>query len=325
LSAQKKVFKDNYLFREGDSPDAMYIVKTGEFAITKTKGNSEVMLAAIKAGQMVGEMAIFDRKPRSANVKATKDSEVIMLPYDGLTTQLESLPVWVKAIMRTMNDNLREANKKIKILETQTQDEDRFPPHIVNKLLTIVNFIGLKYGETENSGVLIPQNRLRNFTIQVFQEATNKMQSLLAALKEIGLFEISDLGEGRQKIVNLTPQFLFEFVDWYNDWIFKQDKDKTSFTAEEIRILKGVLKYSKKLELDAKGLYKVSLTDLQNDSMREAGFLIKPEELNSLIEKSVFSEKIMEEAGISVTYNPVDAEALAKNWGLIWDLKKLLK
>ncbi len=303
----------------------MYIIKSGEFAITKTKGTSEIMLAELKAGQMVGEMAIFDRKPRSANVKANKDSEVIMLPYDALTSQLESLPVWVKAIMRTMNDNLREANKKIRILETQTQDEDRYPPHVINKLLTIVNFIGFKFGEKENEGIIVPQNRLRNFTIQVFQEATNKMQSMLGALKELGHFELTDQGEGRQKIVNLNPKFLFDFVDWYNEWLFKPDKDKVSFTAEEIRVLKGVLQYAQKIEPSPTGLRKINLSDLQNDSMREVGFLIKPEELNSMIEKKLFSEKIMEEAGISVNVNLNDVEPIAKNWGLIWGLKKNLK
>ena len=80
MAEAKKVAKDTYLFRDGDAPDAMYIVKTGGFAITKSKGNTEVVIAEIQPGAMVGEMALFDKKPRSANVKATKDSEVIALP-----------------------------------------------------------------------------------------------------------------------------------------------------------------------------------------------------------------------------------------------------
>ena len=123
MSSTKKIAKDAYLFREGDPPDAMYIIKTGQFAITKTKGNSEVTLAEISVGQMVGEMAIFDRKARSANVKAVKDSEVVCLPYDALEKQLDAVPVWIKAIMRTLNENLREANKKIKILESTDTDQ----------------------------------------------------------------------------------------------------------------------------------------------------------------------------------------------------------
>ncbi|MCB0368349.1 MAG: cyclic nucleotide-binding domain-containing protein [Bdellovibrionales bacterium] len=325
MADSKKVLKDTYLFRDGDAPDFMYIVKSGQLAVTKTKGTSEIVLAEIKAGNMVGEMAIFDKKPRSANVKAIKDSEVIALPYETLTQQLESLPVWVKAILRNLNDNLREANKRIKMLESSNPEDERYPPHVVNKLLSILNFVGLKYGTKEEAGLIIPQNRLRNTTIQIFQEATNKMQSMLAALEEMSLAKVEDMGEGRQKIINKNPDLLFDFVDWYNDWLFKADKDKISFSAEEIKTFNGIINYARKLEANDKGVRKVNVNDLQNDSMKDLGFLLKVEELNPLIEKNVVSEKIMEEGGVFVNIILDDIEKLALYWKMIWDFKKNLR
>lgn len=326
MSQSKKIPKDTYLFREGDVPDAMYIVKSGMLAVTKTKGNSEIVLAEIKAGAMVGEMAIFDKKPRSANVKATKDSEVVSLPYDALDKQLDALPVWIKAIMRTMNDNLREANKKIRLLENTDSETERYPPHTVNKLLTIINLVGHKFGQKEDSGaVVIPQTKLRNYTIQIFQEATNKMDSMQNALKELGYFQIEDMGEGRKKLVSLKPDFLMEFVDWYNEWLFKQDKDKVSISGEEIKILAGVMHFAQKSTADAKGFHKVNLADIQNDSMRDLGFLLKSDEVNPLIEKGLISDKIMEEAGVFVNVHVKDLEKPVAYWKLIWDLKKHLR
>jgi CRP-like cAMP-binding protein len=325
VAESKKVPKDTYLFRDGDAPDCMYIVKSGQFAITKTKGSSEIVLAEIKAGNLVGEMAIFDKKPRSANVKAIKDSEVIALPYDTLTQQLESLPVWVKAILRNLNDNLRESNKRIKMLESSNPDEERYPPHVINKLISIFSFVGHRYGTKEEVGLIVPQNRLRNTTIQIFQEATNKMQSLLAALEEMGLAKVEELGEGKQKIINLKPDLLFEFVEWYNEWLFKPDKDKVAFSAEEIKTFTGIINYAKKIEPNAKGVRKVNVNDLQNDSMKELGFLLKVEELNPLIEKHVVSEKIMEEGGVFVNIILDDIEKMATFWKMIWDFKKNLR
>jgi len=321
----KKVAKDTYLFREGDAPDAMYIVKSGQLAVTKTKGTSEVILAEIGPGAMVGEMAIFDKKPRSANVKALKDSEVISLPYEGLNQQMDSLPVWVKAILRTMNENLREANKKIKMLENPNQDEDRFPPHVVNKLLSLINFVGHKYGKPEDGGLSVPAGILRRYTIQVFQEATNKMNSMTAALKTLGFMTIEDLGEGRQKMINLQADYLFEFVDWYNDWLFSTDKDKISLREEEVKVLEAVLHFAAKVPADAKGWHKINVNDIQNDSMKDLGRLVRIEELNILIEKKLISEKIMEESGIYVSVNPAEVNKLCKNWGLINNLKKNLR
>lgn len=326
MSQTKTVAKDTYLFREGDVPDAMYIVKSGSLAVTKTKGNSEIVLAEIKPGSMVGEMAIFDKKPRSANVKATKDCEVVSLPYEALDKQLDALPVWIKAIMRTMNDNLREANKKIRLLENPDTDAERYPPHVVNKLLTIINLVGHRFGQKEDSGaVVIPQTKLRNYTIQVFQEATNKMESMQNALKELGYFNIEDLGEGRKKLVSLKPDFLTDFVDWYNEWLFKQDKDKVSVSAEEIKVLSAVMHFAQKAPADAKGFHKLNLADMQNDSMRDLGALVKSDDVNPLIEKGLVSEKIMAEGGVFVNVNVKELEKPVAYWKLIWDMKKHLK
>ncbi len=325
MAEAKKIPKDYYLFRDGDAPDAMYLIKSGSFAITKSKGNSEVVLAEIGPGSMVGEMALFDKKPRSANVKAMKDSEVVALPYNALEAQLDNLPVWVRAIMKTLNENIREANKKIKMLESTTGEEERFPPHVVNKLISIINFIGLRYGQKEGPALLIPQYRLRNTTIQIFQEATNKMQTMLAALEALGFMKVEELGEGKQKISNFQPELLFEFVEWYNEWLFKQDKDKVSVAAEEVKLLEGVIHFAKKSQPDAKGLSKVNLNEMQNESMKDLGFLIKVDELNGLIEKKFLSEKVMADNAVLCSIKLDEVVPVSKYWKIVWDLKKILK
>ena len=325
MAEGKKVSKDTYLFREGDAPDAMYILKSGELAITKTKGTSEIILASLSPGGMVGEMAIFDMKPRSANVKALKESEVIVLPYDSLTKQMDALPVWTKAIMKTMNENLREANKKIKLLENANPDAERFPPHTINKLLTILNMVGTMFGQKEGENLLVPQHRLRNFTIQIFQEPTNKMQSLLQALKDLKMFEITDIGEGQQKIVNMNHAFLIKFVDWYNEWIFKQEKDKISLSEPEVKFLEAVVFYARKTTPDDKGFRKINVTEMQNDSMRDLGYVFRAEDMNPLTEKKLVSEKTMQDKNVFVTCNLEDLEPIAKNWRFVWDLKKCLR
>lgn len=327
MAEAKKVAQGTYLFREGDPPDAMYIIKSGTFSVTKTKGNSEIVLAEINAGAMVGEMALFDNKPRSANVKATKDAEVVALPYESLTKQMESLPVWVRAIMKTLNENLREANKKIKILENSNPDEERFPPHIVNKYISILNLVANKYGKPEgDGGLLITSVLLRNYTIQIFQEATNKMQSVVNALTDLGYLTQEERGDGTQKIVNLRPQELFSFVDWYNEWLFKQEKDRLpQLSDKEVDFLNGIILFAKKVEANNKGFRKVNLNDVQNESMKETGNLIRVEDVNSLIEKKYLTEKIMDEKGVYLMVALEDVEPLARNWTIVNSLKRKLR
>jgi len=326
-SGPKKIERDHYLFREGDPPDAMYVIKSGKFAVVKTKASSEIVLAEIGPGSMVGEMAFFDNKPRSASVKAMKDSEVIALPYKALHAQFQNFPEWCKAIMRTVNDHLRNANQRIKQLEkNESTETELFPPHTITKLISILCLVGHKYGKQsdEDKGLVINGALLRNYTIQVFQEATHKMQKMMTVLSDLQFMKVEDLGEGRQKIVVYKPDFLFAFAEWYNEWLFKKETDRIVIKEEEIKILKGILHFAKDAPADNKGLKKINLHHIQNESMKELGYLIKTEEIQSLVEKKIVSEPMMEEGGgLTVTAQIEELEKITPFWEIIYTLGKV--
>jgi CRP-like cAMP-binding protein len=65
------------LFREGALPDRVYFVSEGSLRITK----GAVELATIGAGDVVGELGILHRVPRTATVTALEPSE--LLAVDG--------------------------------------------------------------------------------------------------------------------------------------------------------------------------------------------------------------------------------------------------
>ncbi len=50
------------LFTEGDPSNGMYLVRKGDFDIFMHKDGSDVVLAKVGPGSMVGEMAFFDKK-----------------------------------------------------------------------------------------------------------------------------------------------------------------------------------------------------------------------------------------------------------------------
>ncbi|MCE3010173.1 MAG: cyclic nucleotide-binding domain-containing protein [Proteobacteria bacterium] len=323
----KKVEKDHYLFREGDPPDALYVIKAGKLAVVKTKASSEIVLAELGPGQMVGEMAFFDGKPRSAGVRAVKESEVIVLPYKSLHAQFAQFPEWSKAIIRTVNESLRNANQKIKQLEKSDQEGELFPPHTITKLVSILNLVGTKYGKQseEDKGLVLPGGVLRNYTIQVFQEPTHKMQKLMNSLMEQGLLKVEDIGEGRQKIVLYNPELLYHFVEWLNDWLFKKEKDRVTVKEESLKILQGVIHFCKKSTPDEKGLVKLKLTELQNESMRELGYLIKVEETLPLVELNLMGDHVIEESGVYSLIKIAELEKVVPFWSIIYTLKKIAR
>ena len=328
-SSVRKLSKNEYLFKEGDEPDAMYVVKSGHLQVIKSKGEGEIVLAELGPGAMVGEMAFFDLKPRSASVRAIKDSELITLPYKALLHQFAGFPEWLKAIMKTVNEHLRRANQRIRELEKATDEEDiLFPPHLINKLVSILAFVAFRYGkkeEAQDQVVALNSHILRKYTIQIFGEPTHKMNKLIDVLVSQGLAKTESTGDGGQKIILFDLAFLFDFVEWHNKYLFQKEEERATVEEGEIRILSGLLHFAKQLSPNEKGLIKLSLTHVQNESMRELGDLIRIEHVESLIGKKLLSDKLMENDGVYTFLDPKTLERIVPFWQLIYALRKVTR
>jgi NTE family protein len=75
------------LFEAGEPSDAMYLVTAGCLGAFDAE-EPERMLSRIPAGEAVGEMGLLSGKPRSATVRALRDSDLARLPratFDALT------------------------------------------------------------------------------------------------------------------------------------------------------------------------------------------------------------------------------------------------
>ncbi|MES2769354.1 MAG: cyclic nucleotide-binding domain-containing protein, partial [Bdellovibrionota bacterium] len=319
----KKLEKGQLLFREGDASDSMYVVKKGRIAITKTKGDSEVELANMGPGQMFGEMAFFDQKPRSANARAMAESEIIALPFANLEAHFKAMPEWLKSMVKTINEHLREANKKIKILEkAQGADSKTFPPHTITKLCAIIGLVTERYGEKDDKGLVVPTTLLRNYTIQVFQEPTTKMEKMQQILQSIGVMTVEDLGEGKKKITILKHDFIMSFVEFYNDWLFKEESKRILVEEKDLPILKALLFYGRKQTPDDKGQVKVSLNAIQNESMKDLGYVVSLNDYASVIDKKLVGEKSSEKDGVAISYDFKMLDRIFPFWELIYIIDK---
>ena len=325
--AEPKVIKKNeYLFREGDAAEAMYVIKVGKLAVLKSKGNSEITLAELGAGDMIGEMGFFDAKPRSASARAIVDTTIIELPFRALNAQFKTFPEWAKAIMRTVNNHLRSANQKIKSLEKSDEETNAvFPPHTVTRLCAILSNVAKVYGEKTEGGTLVPPGTLRKHTLQIFQQPTNKMTTMTEVLQSLGHMKVEDLGEGRQRLTVFNPDFLVSFVDFYNDFLFKSEDKRTAIDDKEMKTVRALIFYGKKGTPNEKGEVKLNLTQMQNDSMRDLGTLFNVDDINSLTEKKLVGEKLSIDGALAVSFNFSELELQYPFWELIHTCRKITR
>lgn len=102
------------LFQEGESPQLAYIVKNGQLrAYSESESGERITLGEIKSGEFVGEMGHFMHEPRSATVEAVTDVDLIEIPLNALDNVIFSRPSWARALVKTLAQRLKRANKAL--------------------------------------------------------------------------------------------------------------------------------------------------------------------------------------------------------------------
>jgi CRP/FNR family transcriptional regulator, cyclic AMP receptor protein len=110
---QKYFRPGQYLFKEGEPSQCMYLIKKGTVAIRKMKGPAYVELGRLYSNEVLGELSFFDRQPRSAAAVALTEVEVLVIKFDALDKIWVSVPDYLKTIMASVADRLRKANNMI--------------------------------------------------------------------------------------------------------------------------------------------------------------------------------------------------------------------
>jgi len=97
------------IFSDGDYGDCLYIVAAG--AVRIHKGGKE--LAVLRKGQCLGEMAILDQAPRSADAAVLEDATLLKVSQEDFFEVMSGHPQIMHAIIRLLTGRLREANEKL--------------------------------------------------------------------------------------------------------------------------------------------------------------------------------------------------------------------
>jgi thioredoxin reductase/Fe-S-cluster-containing dehydrogenase component/CRP-like cAMP-binding protein len=94
LEATVRVFaKGEHLFREGDEPDGLHLVRRGTVAISQKIEERDAVVQYVQAGNYVGETAFLaPGRRRSVSVYALLPTETLFLPAAGIRRLIERAP-----------------------------------------------------------------------------------------------------------------------------------------------------------------------------------------------------------------------------------------
>ncbi len=109
------------VFREGDGGDTCYIVRSGlARAIRQHSDGRSITLSHFGAGDIFGELAMFDEEPRSATVDVIEDAEVVAIPGRDMQRLMGEYPEIAVKLNAALAQRLRATNERLARQSFQT-------------------------------------------------------------------------------------------------------------------------------------------------------------------------------------------------------------
>ena len=107
------------IINEGAAGDCMYVIQEGDVEIFVERNGEDVRLAIRGEGEFFGEMAVFEREVRSANVRALGHVRVLTLDKKNFLKRIQEDPSLAFRIVQTMSSRIRELSTEVTRLKSK--------------------------------------------------------------------------------------------------------------------------------------------------------------------------------------------------------------
>lgn len=118
----RRVEAGQAVFREGETGSDLYLILQGSVRVMgdvelESRSRIQPGFCDLPAGALFGELALFDREPRSATVVAVEDTELVVIDGEQLLRFFDANPEigynMLKEMLSVTVGRLRSTNKKL--------------------------------------------------------------------------------------------------------------------------------------------------------------------------------------------------------------------
>jgi CRP/FNR family cyclic AMP-dependent transcriptional regulator len=169
------------VMHQGGTPDAVILLRAGQVKVyTTTSAGREVVLAIRGPGELLGELAALDDRPRSASVVALEDVEALALSPDAFRGFLAGHPAAAMALLGMLARRLRDADVKRTGFASQTT-----LGRVAERLLELADRFGIEDGDCIRIELRLSQEELAGWCGASLESVGRS----LATMRQLGWIE----------------------------------------------------------------------------------------------------------------------------------------
>ncbi|HXN38342.1 MAG TPA: DHA2 family efflux MFS transporter permease subunit [Solirubrobacteraceae bacterium] len=106
LASAVSLKRDEWLFREHDPADCVYVVRLGQLEVVR-EGSEPETVNTITRGAVLGELALLGDSSRNASVRALRDTELLQITRPHFESLLRSEPELTLSLARALGAQLK--------------------------------------------------------------------------------------------------------------------------------------------------------------------------------------------------------------------------
>ena len=147
ITQERKIAAGGEIFREGDPGDGLYFVKSGLVEISGLiNADARRVFSQLGPGEIFGEMAVIEDRPRSATAAALNQTEIYFVPRNEMLSLLQRSPALAFKMLQEISHRLRDFNQ-LHLREVVQAERlavvGNFARSIIHDLKTPLTIIGL--------------------------------------------------------------------------------------------------------------------------------------------------------------------------------------
>jgi CRP/FNR family cyclic AMP-dependent transcriptional regulator len=182
ITGTKRLRPREVLFRKGDPGSTLYGVLRGRLRVFSGGADAkEVVFRFLGAGDVLGEVALFDAQVRSAAVEAVEPCELLTLQRRDFLPFLEQHPRVAIKLAQVLARSLRELSQRVEDELSLT-----IPARLARKLLTLTRSHGKEVDGGTRIEQRLPQQQLGDL-VGATRESVNKQ---MRAWLEVGAIRV---------------------------------------------------------------------------------------------------------------------------------------
>ncbi len=106
---RRRLARGDVIFGENDEPHELFVVVSGRVAmVNRSIDGRESVVALMEAGDLFGEMPLFDGLPRSTDARVLEQSELLAIPYEPVKTLYAERPRLLWRVVELLAHRVRQ-------------------------------------------------------------------------------------------------------------------------------------------------------------------------------------------------------------------------